>query len=76
MQVDFHTLNKDISNRLISGESFSLMRIDNTAGYVIGCRLKNEFPVDNFYTVNSLVEGGIYPSTMEYAYNYVIPKTI
>ena len=52
------------------------MRIDNTAGYVIGCRLKNEFPVDNFYTVNSLVEGGIYPSTMEYAYNYVIPKTI
>ena len=76
MQTDFHTLNKDISERLQSGEPFSLMRIDNTAGYVIGCRLKDQFPVGNFYNENSLIEGGIYPSTMDYAYNYIIPKTI
>ena len=46
-------LNKDISERLQSGEPFSLMRIDNTAGYVIGCRLKDQFPVGNFYNENS-----------------------
>jgi len=76
MQTDFHTLNKLISEKLDSGNPFSICRIDNTAGYVVDCRLRNEYPSQEHYPVNSLVEGGVYPHSFEYAYEYVIPQTI
>lgn len=76
MQTDFHTLNKLISDKLDSGNPFSIIRIDNTAGYVIDCRLRNEYPSSEYYHPKSLIEGGIYPHAVEYAYDYVIPPTI
>lgn len=76
MQIDFHTLNKIIADKLDSGNPFSVIRIDNTAGNVIDYRLRNEFPSQDYYNPTSLVEGGIFPNSLEYAYNYVIPPTI
>jgi hypothetical protein len=76
MQTDFHTINKLIADKLDSGEPFSVIRIDNTAGHVIDCRLRGEYPSGEHYHERSLVEGGIYPHTVDYAYNYVIPPTI
>ena len=63
-------------DKLDSGEPFSVIRIDNTAGHVIDCRLRGEYPSGEHYHERSLVEGGIHPHTVDYAYNYVIPPTI
>jgi hypothetical protein len=76
MTHNFFQLNELLSDLLKSNEPFSLLRIDNTAGYVMDCLQKNTTPVREFYNENTLVEGGIYPNNMDYAYDVVIPKTL
>jgi hypothetical protein len=73
---NFFQLNELLSNLLKSNEPFSLLRIDNTMGYVLDSLQKNTTPVREFYNENTLVEGGIYPNDMNYAYDIVIPKTL
>jgi hypothetical protein len=73
---NFFQLNELISERLKSNEPFSLLRIDNTMGYVLDSLQKNTTPVNQFYNENTLIEGGIYPNNMDYAYDVVIPKTL
>lgn len=69
----FTEINDILVEYLDKEKPFSLLRIDNTMGYVLECLHKNELPVQHFYNENTLVEGGIYPSTMEYAYEVVMP---
>ena len=73
---NFFQLNELLSNLLKSNEPFSLLRIDNTMGYVLDYLQKNTTPVREFYNENTLVEGGVYPNDMNYAYDVVIPKTL
>jgi hypothetical protein len=73
---NFFQLNELLSNLLKSNEPFSLLRIDNTMGYVLDSLQKNTTPVREFYNENTLVEGGVYPNNMNYAYDVVIPKTL
>jgi len=73
---NFFQLNELLSNLLKSNEPFSLLRIDNTMGYVLDSLQKNTTPVREFYNENTLVEGGVYPNDMNYAYDVVIPKTL
>jgi hypothetical protein len=68
---NFFQLNELISERLKSNEPFSLLRIDNTMGYVLDSLQKNTTPVNQFYNENTLIEGGIYPNNMDYAYDVV-----
>lgn len=76
MYKNFNEINDVVSNYLKEGKPFAMLRIDNTAGYVMHCLSKGELPLQQFYNQNTLVEAGIYPLSMEYAYSVVNPKTI
>lgn len=73
---NFKELNDVIVDYLSSNEPFSLFRIDNTAGYVMDCINKGTKPLEQFYNNYTLIEAGIYPVSMDYAYDVVNPKTI
>ena len=76
MQIDFHTLNKLISDKLKTGEPFSAIRIDNTAGYVIEKIMQNQMPDPNVFNERSLVEGGIFPQSVDFALQQIYPRVI
>lgn len=76
MILNHQETNDLIVSKLQEGIPFSILRIDNTMGYVIDCISKSTQPLSQFYNENSLLEAGIYPSNMEYAYNVVVIKTI
>ena len=76
MTYNFFELNELLSNLLKSNKPFSFLRIDNTMGFVLQSLYK-KIPVNQvYYNENTLIEGGVYPNTMEYAVNTVIPLTI
>lgn len=76
MYKDFFEINDYIGKKLQSNEPFSLLRIDNTAGYVLDCLYKNELPIEQYYNNYTLIESGIFPTELEYSFNVVMPKTI
>jgi hypothetical protein len=76
MTHNFFQLNELLSDLLKANEPFSLLRIDNTAGYVMDCLHKNTVPVREFYNDTALIEGGIFPNTLDYAYDVVIPLNL
>ena len=76
MYMDFEQINDDISKKLISGKPFSLIRIDNTCGYVIQCMYRNWQISGEFFNEQSLFQGGINPPTFEYMFNTIFPETI
>ena len=55
MTHNFFELNSLIGDLLKANESFSLLRIDNTMGYVLDCLQKNQTPVREFYNENTLI---------------------
>lgn len=76
MFYDFHGINDVISNKLKSNEPFSLVRLDNTSGYVLQCMYRNKPIVQEFFNEPSLFHAGISPPTYDYAFGVVFPKTI
>jgi len=76
MRLDFLGVNQLLSDKLQSGEPFSCLRIDNTAGYAIDCLLKGVEPSSAFYNPTSLLEGGVYPNEVSYGINTVLRKTV
>lgn len=57
------------------GEPASVIRLDNTAGYIIDSILKNQPISEQFFNPQTILEGGIYPNTQEYAVNIVYSST-
>lgn len=76
MRLDFHGINDLLSKKLQEGKSFSCLRIDNTAGYVIDCMMKVITPSPAFYNNNTLIEMGVYPNDIQYGLNTVLRRTI
>lgn len=76
MLIDFHQTNELIKNIIVKGQPASILRIDNTAGYIIECILKNEYPNNSFFNENTLLEAGIFPTSLDYAYKRIYPLTI
>lgn len=76
MYDNFFKVNDLLRTWLQEGKSFCLMRIDNTAGYVMDCLLKGQVPVEEFYNPHTLLESGVNPASMDYAFNVVQPKTM
>lgn len=76
MYKNFIEINEIVSTFLKENKPFAMLRIDNTAGYVMHCLSKGSFPDQQFYNEHTLIEAGIYPVSMQYAYNVVNPKTI
>lgn len=76
MSYDFYQANEAIKEILIKGDPASVLRIDNTAGYVIDCHQKN-IPVNpQWYNVNTMFEGGIYPTDLRYTFEVIYPETV
>ena len=75
MQIDYYSLNNLLIEKIQSKEPFSLMRIDNTAGFVLDCIDRGIAPAHQFYNEHTLVEGGV-PDNMEYAFNKLWPDTL
>ena len=75
MRLDFLGTNELLSDKLQSGKPFSCLRIDNTAGYVLDCIFKNIPMSPAFYSNSTLIEGGVYPTNMEYGINVVQKET-
>ena len=75
MRLDFLGTNELLSDKLQSGKPFSCLRIDNTAGYVLDCIFKNIPISPAFYSNSTLIEGGVYPTNMEYGINVVQKET-
>lgn len=76
MHYDFYKLNEHLKERLDSGQPFSCLRLDNTIGYVLDCLSRGNRPLEQFYNETALMEGGVFPNHMAYAYNVVIPSTM
>ena len=76
MIIDFHQTNELIKNILIKGEPASILRIDNTAGYIVECILENKEISSSFFNQNTLLEAGIFPNSLDYAYKRIYPLTI
>lgn len=76
MRKNFYEINEDIKLTLERGIPSSIMRIDNTAGYVIDCLLKGITPSREFFNEHTVAfECGITPSSVDYAFNSVYPAT-
>jgi len=76
MIKNFFEINQLVSDKLKNNESFSMLRIDNTATYVTNCLHKGQRPVYEFFNENTMIEAGVYPSSLEYAFSTVYPKTV
>lgn len=73
MRKTFLETNSLLGEWLRSGDPFSCIRLDNTAGYVFDCLSRNVTPSQEHYNTNSIVEQGIFPTSIEYALNVVFP---
>jgi hypothetical protein len=64
--MNFQETNKLIGDKLQSNEPFSCIRIDNTSGFVMDTLFKGGKDFHGFFSPLSLVEGGVYPNTIDY----------
>lgn len=75
MQIDFFEANNRIIKLIETSDPFSVLRIDNTAGYVMDCLDKGQLPVSEFFNEQTLMECGC-PHDLNYMFNTVYPDTI
>lgn len=75
MQIDFFEANDRLIKLIESNDPFSVLRIDNTAGYVMDCLDKGQLPSQQFFNEQTLLECGC-PHDIDYMFNKVYPDTI
>ena len=73
IKLDFNETNNEISQILDSNKPASILRIDNTMGYVLHTLNKKEEPVDHIFSPESLLQGGIYPIDKDYYKQVIVP---
>jgi len=71
----FYDLNDYLAETLQRGNPSSIIRLDNTAGYIIDCALKKEEISQQFFNPRTILEGGVYPNTEQYAIEVAYAKT-
>lgn len=71
----FYELNEYLSLLLQEGKPASVIRLDNTAGYVIDCLVKKEPISKQFFNAQTILEGGVYPNTEQYAIEVAYANT-
>ena len=71
MRLNYWEINDLIGSKLQTAEPFSVIRIDNTAGYVMECLHRGQRPQLEHYNRNTLIECGVYPTIEEYGFNVV-----
>jgi hypothetical protein len=77
MHKDFFQLNELIGEKLKNNEPFSLLRLDNTAGYIIQS-IFNEQPILPQYISEEsfAIEAGFNPPDFKYYYEVLLPKIV
>lgn len=75
MHKNFYEMNEYLSSVLQRGEPHSVLRIDNTAGYIIDSIVRDRPILTEFFNPRTILEGGVHPNTYEYAVNVVYRKT-
>jgi hypothetical protein len=74
MLKNFFEVNDLISEKLQSNEPFSLLRLDNSAGYVLQNLFNNTSISSQFFNNTVLsFEGGITPGTTDYYIDTIVP---
>lgn len=73
MKNNFYQTNELISNILQSRTPASILRIDNTMGYIFDCVSRQEPISEEFFNPQELYVGGIYPNTYEYFFEKLFP---
>lgn len=71
----FYELNDYFSEVIKQGKPTSIIRLDNTSGYIIDCLFKRETISTQFFNPNTILEGGVYPNTEQYAIEVVYANT-
>ena len=74
MIIDFLKINEVISEKLQSNEPFSVIRLDNTIGYIFDCVLQGKTISPEILNEDTLLQGGIYPSNAGYYMSEIIPR--
>lgn len=74
MILDFHDINSLIGEKIDKGDPASILRMDNTIGYVLDCFNKKEMPVAQFFNQLTFIEGGIYPIDGDFYYQRIVPE--
>lgn len=72
----FFEMNAYLATLLKKGNPASVVRLDNTAGYLIDCVFKNSPISTQFLNEEALLQGGVYPNTAEYWIQVVLPLTV
>lgn len=75
MVKNFYEMNEYLAEVLQQGNPSSIIRLDNTAGYVIDSVLKNESISRQFFNPDTILEGGMYPNTEQFAIEVAYAKT-
>ena len=74
MLKNFFEINDLISEKLQSNEPFSLLRLDNSAGYILQNLFNNTSISSQFFNNTALsFEGGITPGTTDYYIDTIVP---
>lgn len=74
IKLDFNSVNDEISNILDNNRPASVLRIDNTNGYVMNCYSRNEEPNSQWFNDGTLIEAGVYPINREWYKENVVPR--
>ena len=69
MNKNFYEMNSYLGDVLQRGLPHSILRIDNTAGYILDCMAKQRPINQQFFNPNTILEAGIYPHTYDNALN-------
>lgn len=75
MIKNFYEMNDYLIDILKDSKPASIIRLDNTAGYIIDCVTRNREISSQFFNPSTILEGGVYPNNEEYAINVVYKKT-
>jgi len=76
MKISYQQTNDIIRDTLIKGNPASILRIDNTAKYIIECILSNKQPSSEFCNDSTVVQAGVFPTSVEYLLDSIYPATI
>jgi len=75
MHKNFYEMNDYLFELITKGAPASVIRLDNTAGYIIDSILKDQPISEQFFNPKTILEGGVYPNTQQYAKTFVYSST-
>jgi len=76
MRINYYKVNDLIIKAIIENKPSSILRLDNTARFIIQYKLVDEIPPLEYFNEYTLIQGGIYPHDPKYYWEVIIPKSL